>query len=61
MRRSVGRPAAQKVIVVTEGDTDREVLERSLRLLYPHLADYFHFFDFSLSPNPPKDVLGDSP
>ena len=39
---------AQKVIVVTEGDTDREVLERSLRLLYPHLADYFHFFDFSL-------------
>ena len=39
---------AQKVIVVTEGDTDREVLERSLRLLYPHLADYFHFFDFSI-------------
>ena len=35
-------------VVVTEGDTDREVLERSLRLLYPHLADYFHFFDFSL-------------
>ncbi len=39
---------AEKVIVVTEGDTDKEVLERSLRLLYPHLADYFHFFDFSL-------------
>ena len=39
---------AQKVIVVTEGDTDREVLERSLRLLYPHLADYFHFFNFSI-------------
>ena len=39
---------SQKVIVVTEGDTDREVLERSLRLLYPHLAGYFHFFDFSL-------------
>ena len=39
---------AEKVIVVTEGDTDKEVLDRSLRLLYPHLADYFHFFDFSL-------------
>ena len=34
----------QRVIVLTEGDTDREVLERSLRLLYPHLAEYFHFF-----------------
>ena len=38
---------AQRVIVLTEGDTDREFLERSLRLLYPHLADYFHFFDFT--------------
>ena len=37
----------QRVIVLTEGDTDREVLERSLRLLYPHLAEYFHFFDFT--------------
>ena len=38
---------AQRVIVLTEGETDREFLERSLRLLYPHLADYFHFFDFT--------------
>ena len=36
-----------RVIVLTEGDTDRGILERSLRLLYPHLADYFHFFDFT--------------
>ena len=36
-----------RVVVLTEGDTDREVLERSLRLLYPHLAEYFHFFDFT--------------
>ncbi len=38
---------SQRVIVLTEGDTDREILERSLRLLYPHLAEYFHFFDFT--------------
>ena len=36
-----------RVIVLTEGDTDRAILERSLKLLYPHLADYFHFFDFT--------------
>ena len=38
---------SQRVIVLTEGDTDRRFLERSLRLLYPHLAEYFHFFDFT--------------
>ena len=38
---------AQRVIILTEGDTDRRILERSLKLLYPHLADYFHFFDFT--------------
>ena len=37
----------QRVIVLTEGDYDRRTLERSLRLLYPHLAEYFHFFDFT--------------
>lgn len=37
----------QRVIILTEGDTDRRILERSLKLLYPHLADYFHFFDFT--------------
>ena len=38
---------SQRVIVLTEGDTDRRNLERSLSLLYPHLAEYFHFFDFT--------------
>ena len=38
---------AQRVIVLTEGVTDRRFLERSLMLLYPHLVEYFHFFDFS--------------
>ena len=38
---------SQRVIVLTEGDSDRRILERSLRLLYPHLVEHFHFFDFS--------------
>ena len=38
---------AHRVIILTEGDTDKRILERSLKLLYPHLADYFHFFDFT--------------
>ena len=38
---------SRRVIVLTEGNTDRRILERSLRLLYPHLAEYFHFFDFT--------------
>ncbi len=37
---------AQRVIVLTEGVTDRRFLMRSLDLLYPHLAEYFHFFDY---------------
>ena len=36
-----------RVIVLTEGKSDIEFLERSLRILYPHLADYFHFFNFA--------------
>ena len=37
----------ERVIVLTEGESDRRVLERSLALLYPHLSDYFRFFDHS--------------
>ena len=37
----------QRVIVLTEGKSDMEFLERSLKILYPHLVDYFHFFDFT--------------
>ena len=36
----------QRVIVLTEGKSDIEFLQRSLKILYPHLCDYFHFFDF---------------
>jgi hypothetical protein len=38
--------AAQRVIVLTEGATDKRILECSIRLLTPHLADYFTFMDF---------------
>ena len=37
----------QRVIVLTEGVTDRQFLERSFSLLYPHLVEYFHFFNFA--------------
>lgn len=33
-------------IVLTEGSTDTQVLKSSLRLLYPHLSDYYSFLDF---------------
>lgn len=38
---------AHRVIVLTEGETDKRILERSLNLLYPHLSEYFHFFEFT--------------
>ena len=37
---------SRRVIVLTEGATDKWILERSLRLLLPHLADFFAFMDF---------------
>lgn len=33
-------------IILTEGSTDREFLQDSLNLLYPHLAGYYSFLDF---------------
>jgi hypothetical protein len=39
-------PLNTKVIVLTEGVTDRRALEASLKLLYPHLVDYYAFMDF---------------
>jgi len=38
--------SVEKIIVITEGSTDKNVLEKSLKLLYPHLYDYYHFMDF---------------
>jgi hypothetical protein len=41
-------PINSKIIVLTEGPTDTEVLQPSLRLLYPYLYDYFSFMDFGV-------------
>ena len=38
--------ATRRVIVLTEGSTDSRVLSSALALVYPHLAEYFHFLDF---------------
>ncbi|WP_199506986.1 MULTISPECIES: HEPN/Toprim-associated domain-containing protein [unclassified Psychrobacter] len=38
-----------KIIVLTEGSSDKSIIERSLKLLYPHLADYYRFMDFGLA------------
>ncbi|QTR45034.1 hypothetical protein J9253_13570 [Thiothrix litoralis] len=35
-----------KILILTEGKTDKEILERSLRLRYPHLVDYYLFMPF---------------
>ena len=35
-----------KTIVLTEGATDKWILERSLRLLCPHLTDFYSFMNF---------------
>lgn len=37
---------SQKIVVLTEGRSDKWILEKALRLLYPHLADYYSFMDF---------------
>lgn len=39
-------PRHGKIIILTEGKTDRHILEQTLELLYPHLSDYFSFMDF---------------
>ena len=35
-----------KTVVLTEGKTDAWILEAAMKLLYPHLEDYFSFLDF---------------
>lgn len=35
-----------KIVVLTEGKSDKSVLEGSMKLLYPHLIDYYSFMDF---------------
>jgi len=35
-----------KIIVLTEGRSDSWIISESLKLLHPHLSDYFNFMDF---------------
>ena len=39
-------PVNAKVIIVTEGSSDATILREALGLLYPHLIDFYSFFDF---------------
>lgn len=38
---------AERIIVLVEGASDKNIIEFSLKKLYPHLADLFYFMDFS--------------
>jgi hypothetical protein len=38
--------APEPILVLTEGKTDADFLERALRLLYPHAYEFYSFMDF---------------
>ena len=38
---------AEKIIVLVEGSSDKEILEFALSKIYPHLADLFYFMNFT--------------
>jgi len=44
---SAGLVHAEKIIILTEGETDTRILRKSLESLYPHLKDFYSFIDFS--------------
>jgi len=48
-RLTLGYSPYQKIILLTEGSTDSQILNGSLQLLYPHLYGYYSFMDFGLS------------
>lgn len=41
-----GHELGEKFLVLTEGSTDIEILKSTLKLLYPHLEEYYSFMDF---------------
>jgi hypothetical protein len=45
-------PNNARVIVLTEGPTDHEILSQSLSLLYPHLVPLYSFMDFGALRSP---------
>lgn len=38
--------SSARTIILTEGRTDTWIISESMKLLYPHLSDYFSFVDF---------------
>ncbi|HEY0256574.1 MAG TPA: hypothetical protein VGC39_03945, partial [Candidatus Methylacidiphilales bacterium] len=46
-RRSIVRPLdpAYRFLVVTEGSSDANIIQHALKLLKPHIADFFDFVD----------------
>lgn len=42
-------PANAKIIILTEGSSDAGILREALSILYPHLIDFYSFFDFDAS------------
>ena len=41
-----------KTLILTEGSSDKRVLEATLRVLHPHLHEYFSFMDFDTTSMP---------
>lgn len=39
-------PINEKIIILTEGSKDTEYIKKSMKLLYPHLYEYYSFMDF---------------
>lgn len=42
-------PVNAKIIVLCEGSSDKSILERSIKLLYPDYSDHYSFMDFNVS------------
>ncbi|MFV5507235.1 HEPN/Toprim-associated domain-containing protein [Acinetobacter sp. 197] len=40
---------SEQIYIFTEGSTDRFILEESLKILFPHLYDFFEFIDYQAS------------
>ncbi len=49
--------SAGPLIIMTEGSTDAEFLEQSLRVLDPHLTTYVRFLDYDLKPEGSTSAL----
>lgn len=45
----IGYSPNTKVVILTEGSTDSLILSEIMKILYPHLSDYYSFMDFETS------------